>query len=459
MNVNRSPFGDAPPPQIGYPTSQVQPAQFGQEDDELDIRGLLLPFWRRKWLIALVTLIALALSVYAASQMQPRYTAFARVIFDPERMRIIDLESVIAARDITETGLQNQVEILRSFILLERVVDILRLEESPEFSPDEIQPPTIAERIANWLNLPGYAQQYLPENAEEFVPAAIQNRLAELGIMDPTQRIERTPEEEAAIRKAAMVTYLNDNLRLRPIPNSRVIEIQYTSTNPRLAASIVNTIGEQYIVVETENKRDDVAAATELLSTRVRDLETRLNSSKEAVELARLELSQREGQSVEMAQAQLDAANLALANLRLRLADAEARQDRAARALAGGEEFWAVTEFRDSATIREYRMRRGELEDEIASLRSIVGENASDPRLTRLQALATETERKIEAEARNIVAALDNEVASTREQLEQLAQQVRELEVRTIELVARRTCASTSSSARPRRTRRSTRAS
>ncbi len=111
--------------------------QFGQEGDELDIRGLLLPFWRRKWIIALVTLIALALSVYAASQMQPRYTAFARVIFDPERMRIIDLESVIAARDITETGLQNQVEILRSFILLERVVDILRLEESPEFSPDE----------------------------------------------------------------------------------------------------------------------------------------------------------------------------------------------------------------------------------------------------------------------------------------------------------------------------------
>ena len=193
MNVNRSPFADAPPPQIGYPTPLGQPAQFGQEGDELDIRGLLLPFWRRKWLIALVTLIALALSAYAASQMQPRYTAFARVIFDPERMRIIDLESVIAARDTPTTGLQNQVEILRSFILLERVVDILRLEESPEFAPDEVEPPTIAERIANWLNLPGYAQQYLPENVEEFVPAEIQNRLAELGIMDPTQPIELHP--------------------------------------------------------------------------------------------------------------------------------------------------------------------------------------------------------------------------------------------------------------------------
>ena len=70
---------------------------------------------------------------------EPKYTANARVIFDPERLKIIDLDNVTITPDTTTTGLQNQIEILRSAVLMERVVDILRLQDTPEFN-DDIRP-------------------------------------------------------------------------------------------------------------------------------------------------------------------------------------------------------------------------------------------------------------------------------------------------------------------------------
>ena len=151
------------------------------------------------------------------------------------------------------------------------------------------------------------------------------------------------------------------------------------------------------------------------------------------MELARLELSQREGQSVEMAQAQLDAANLALANLRLRLPTPNCgrigRRGRWRAAKSSGRSRNSAIgdhpRVQDAAGRTRGRDRQPSIDRRRERLRSTSDEAAGS---------GHETERKIQAEASNIVAALDNEVVSTRQQLEQLAQQVRELEVRTIEL-------------------------
>ena len=70
----------------------------------------------------------------------------------------------------------------------------------------------------------------------------------------------RRPEKRRGSSKR-----LIDEIQLRPIPNSRVIDIGYASTNAGLASSIVNAVAEQYILVQIEKKRDDVAAATEVL--------------------------------------------------------------------------------------------------------------------------------------------------------------------------------------------------
>ena len=83
------------------------------------------------------------------------------------------------------------------------------------------------------------------------------------------------------------------------------------------AAAIANSIAEQYIVVQTEAKRDDIVAASELLSVRVADLENRYNIAEEAVRMAQLELAMAAEYGSAMIGPQLEVLNSTLTNTRL----------------------------------------------------------------------------------------------------------------------------------------------
>jgi capsular exopolysaccharide synthesis family protein len=379
-------FGGIPPYPGGAPQS-------GDGGDSLDIRAMLLPIWRRKWLVAFVAIIFVALSLLLALNMESRYTASARVIFDPERLRIIDLDNVVVSPDVSTTGLQNQVEILRSAVLLERVIETLRLESTPEFNPAlRNDPLTLFER--------GVARLPLPERVKAL--------LVDLGLIRPQIPFDLTTQELAERLRASTLETLIDNLRLRPIPNSRVIEINYTSPNARLAAAIANSVGEQYIIVQIEAKRDDIVSASEMLSTRVADLENRYNIAEEAVRNAQVELSMQAEFGSAMISPQLEVVNTSLTNIRLEREAMQARHDRARTALETGRDLEIISDFRDSEVIRGFRARAIELGDQAASMRAIVG--ASNPDLQRLEARIVEVERNIMAEAGNIVAALAGEV-------------------------------------------------
>jgi capsular exopolysaccharide synthesis family protein len=397
MNYSVKPLPLTRPDPGGYPPSWAPPTGPAAEEDGLDIRALLNPIWRWKWLIAATTIVTTLLAILVMLNLDPRYTASARVIFDPERLRIIDLDNVIVSPDTTTTGLQNQIEILRSSTLLERVIDSLRLETAPEFNPSlRTTPVSVVERAINRVPL----------------PVRVKRALAEFGIIGPLPIEGETPEEIRERLRAAIIQDLIDDMRLRPIPNSRVIDISFTSTNRGLAAAIVNTVAEQYIVVQLETKRDDVAAATELLSVRVRDLENRLNAAEEAVEIARLDLAIASGSGFQYAGQQLDALNTSLAQAKLTVSDLELRLDRARAALEDDANFWVVGEFRASQLIQGYRVQENELVSERASLALSLGE--SNPAMVRLDTQIAEVRRNIRAEAEVIVASLASDLESAR---------------------------------------------
>ena len=282
MNVSVENRGDSRPVKDGggSPPTWDQ-AGFGPDEEPLDLRALIRPFWRRRWLILACLLAGLAAGVFVAMNTVPRFTANARVIFDPERLKIIDLDNVVVAADTSTTGMQNQVEILRSSVLLQRVVDILRLKDTPEFNPDlRLGPAPLFERIADRLSR---EIDRLP------LPTKAKALLIEVGVLKPVPEEPLTEEAKADALQNSIVKQLVEEMKLKPVPNSRVIEIGYTSTNGGVAASIVNAVADQYIAVQIEKKRDDVAAATELLGVRVQDLENRLNVAEDAVEVARME--------------------------------------------------------------------------------------------------------------------------------------------------------------------------
>lgn len=126
-------FGATEPGRNGGYGEAVVPA--GANDDQLDIRHLLLTLWRRKWLIITCALVMAALATLIVSQIAPTYTAKAKILFEQDRMNIIDIQEVLIRGDAAGDGLQNRIEIFRSTALLGRVVDRLKLNETAEFNP------------------------------------------------------------------------------------------------------------------------------------------------------------------------------------------------------------------------------------------------------------------------------------------------------------------------------------
>jgi capsular exopolysaccharide synthesis family protein len=404
----QNPFGDG--------------GRYSPEDEPLNIRELLLPFWRRKWIIILTALVTTVLGVLLAVNSEPQYTANARVIFDPERLKIIDLDNVTITPDTSTTGLQNQIEILRSAVLMERVADILRLQDTPEFNEDLRSGPSplmeravdFATRVADRLNL----------------PLSVREMLSALGVIN-TPEVDLEPAEESERRRQGIVKRLIDEIQLRPIPNSRVIDIGYASTNAGLASSIVNAVAEQYILVQIEKKRDDVAAATELLSVRVQDLENRLNASEEALEIARLELARSVGHSAQMTGQRLEELTTVLEAAREATRDAELRLARASEGLVDAERLAIVPEFRVSEIIGSYRVQEREIIDELAAQSAIFG--AGSPILTRLEARLDLVQENIRAEAELITAALTQEVEAAKAREASVEASLRDLEARALD--------------------------
>lgn len=387
------------------------------DDDGIDLRGLFLTLWRRKWVIVVAALVSVVLAVLAVSQMVPQYSATAKIFYDPQRVNVIDLEAVLVNSEAGRDSMQNQIEVLRSTTLLERVAAELRLDETPEFNPAlRTAPPSLGERARRFVN-----DQV----------AAVRTLLTDLGVLappPPAQTID--PAEQERRRTLAIVGALRGGLNLRPVGTSRVVDISFTSTNPRLAARIVNTVADQYIVDQLEAKLQATRSATDWLSGRVEELQDRVRAAEDAVEAARTALSLEAGQGSAITQEQLRALNASLTVVRTALSNAESRYDTVTEAIEIGRDFGVIAEFRQSGIIQSYRAQESELRSQRMSLEASVAEG--HPALLRLDARLDEVRRNIRTEAELIAASIRNDVEAQRAQERRLVADLRALETRAL---------------------------
>ena len=405
-------FGSMQP--AGSYQGQPQP---DDDDDVIDLRAIFARLWRGKWIILICTLFAGAFGYLTATQYVPIYRATAKVMFDAPGREIIDL----GTGPVTPTarnGLQDQIEILRSTNLAEAVVEDLRLDQNPEFNP-RLRPPTVTlvDRVREIVTVPEWAR----------------DSLRDLGIMEPPAAggPPPDPEEVAALERRIVTEAVLRRLAIRPVPDSRVIEIGVLSENPRTAATVANTFAEQYIFDQLDARLEATRAATGWLSGRVEELRDRLQVAEEAVESARATQSFQAGQSLEITQQQLQALNATLSVSRNATRTAEATYQRLRAALEDETEYGAIPEFRTSPLIDQVRTRRTELLSQRANLLETVNED--HPAVQRVDTLLEEATRTMRDEAEQIVEAARLEWQSLRQEEADIEADVRALETLALE--------------------------
>lgn len=410
-------------------------ASFPQASGGIDIRKILNALWRGKWFLVIAAVIFALLTQIAFVNEQPRYTAATRVLFDPERVQIVDIQDVVAEQDAAGSGLGNQIEILTSSVLLQSVVDDLDLTRHPVYQPSTAQSEAfdLGSVVARAMSLTNQVIALVQGTDAVEAPEEVEIILQE----DPGVVIlEEDAADIAPISRETLERRLIAGLDLTPIPGTRVILIEYTSTDRQHAADVANSIARNYLTVQADVKQDDLAASLELIGVRVEELRQKLAASQAAVEEARITFSEEQGQSVEVTELQLSTVNGSLAALQLQRANTERALQRARQALESETDLWIVQDFRENPLIGEFRRTEIALLDELAAIEAISGTQANSRERSILLARLGEVRRNTRTEAGYVVDALDFSLDSLRLQEAELLETIGELEVITIRQTA-----------------------
>src|SRR5262249_11152390 len=124
------------------------------------------------------------------------------------------------------TGMNTKIRLIQSRPLLEDVVVALKLDQNPLFLD-------ITRQKAVWESLKPISGKVQSPNAEPSAPRAIATN-----VPVPENAGERSPEEKA--RLAPYVDVLAGNLTASQLPDTRMLVISYTHTDPALAATVAN---------------------------------------------------------------------------------------------------------------------------------------------------------------------------------------------------------------------------
>ncbi|RWB62032.1 MAG: chain-length determining protein, partial [Mesorhizobium sp.] len=223
-----------------------------------------------------------------------------------------------------------------------------------------------------------------------------------------------------------VLTKMREKLNVYRVEKSRVIVIEFSSENPRLAAEIPNAIADAYIFVQGNANIESNSAATDWLAPEIADLSKRVKDAeaKVASYRAQSDLLMGGNNSV-LATQQLSELSSELSRVRANRASAEATADSVRRALQNGGSLDAVPEVLSSELIQRLRERQVELKTNIADLSTSLLDN--HPRIRALRSQLADLDRQIRNEAEKIMKGLMTQAQTAQARENQLVADVNTL--------------------------------
>jgi capsular exopolysaccharide synthesis family protein len=240
MNTSASPFSS--PSAIG---SAISTAAEG-----VDFSRYLRLVTFNKWKILSFVLLITGITFILVRSLPYQYEAETSVLIETNRQNVAGIRDVYSGNTQNREYLATQYQILASRVLIEKVVDRLNLTTHPEFDPRQQEE---SKGIGVLLG------KIFPFLAKE-------------------EKLLTEEEEEFEIRRL-VVTFLRRGITVTPIFGTHMVSIEYTASNPELAASITNAMADVYIESYLEGKLETTQKATSWLSGRLEGLREKLEES------------------------------------------------------------------------------------------------------------------------------------------------------------------------------------
>lgn len=205
------------------------PTRYNRRLSEPSDQVSLAAVWRnildRKWTIVAFTGVVVALVLTASLLTKPKYDAIGRVVFHQENdSTVLGFKSVdptLIEDPEDRAAIDTQIGILQTDALATQVIKDLHLDKNPKFAGRSSQPP----------------------NDDH------------------------------------LVEVFHNNLKISKVKGTRLIEIKFRSSDPRLAAEVVNDLAREYVDQFYKSQFQVSTQISDFLASQLKDLKAKVEES------------------------------------------------------------------------------------------------------------------------------------------------------------------------------------
>jgi polysaccharide biosynthesis transport protein len=360
----------APPPTVGYNSV----AHSSQEPEEPSREGVVA-YWRmimrHRWTVVLIAAIGLVAGIVFTLPQTPVYKARTSVEiqgYNENFLNFNNLTPTSAPGGYVDPSyeIMTQVKVLESSSLLEQVINRMTSKK------DLGQAPT-TDRLTAWRKLLH---------------------------LQPKQALR--PEDE--IRAAA------GSIQVKASGTTRIIDITADSTNPKLAADFANTLVDEFIQKNLNDRLKTTERTGEWLTGQLTELKVKLERSEDELQdyatSVGLQFTGNE-KGKEGNQENVAEASVRLFQEELLKAKAERMATQSKFELISASPVEALPQVLDDPSLKDYQSKLTDLRRQLAELSSTL--TPAHYKVQRVQAQIDELESALNAERKNVVTRLRNE--------------------------------------------------
>jgi succinoglycan biosynthesis transport protein ExoP len=330
----------------------------------------LLILRKHQWLILSFLLSVVTITAIATFRMQPIYVATARIELDRENTNILPFQGTDSYDVIMDLDnyIETQSKILTSETLALQTIRNNGLSGRPEFpSPNGPSEAVVVGSLAN---------QKRPPELGEFL----------------------------------------GSLTVKRVPNSHLMDVSFESTDPQLAARIVNAHIASYIDQNFRSKYEATTRASSWLAEQLTELKIKVQKTEDA----RIAY-ERQNQIWTLDDKQnITSQRLSDINKQLTEAQSERMKKESLYQFAKSGNLDAVPQVQGNAALADLMKKRSDASSQYAESLSQYGPNF--PKVQRLQAQLKDFDQAIEKEKRNILDVLESEYREARQRESLLTQ-------------------------------------
>lgn len=372
-----------------------------QDDDGQEWKPLIDPMQvvrgiaRSKLLIVAMTILGAALGVAIALSTPKKYEATAELIVDPRDLKLTDrdLTQSVVASDATLAIVENQVRVLTSGTVLNKVVDKLNLVNDPEFNGQG----------SGGLGMMTLIRSMLSRNDG---PAAGEGR-----------------------RRALAVANLAESLSVERGGKTFVISVSATTQNGEKSALIANTMTDVFLQTFGQIQSDTAGRATNELTGRLDELRKGVEVAERKVEDFRAAHDLVDAQGHLISDDEMLKLNQQLAIARARTLELNARAASARSIDVSSVLSGTLPEEINSNAMSELRSQYATLKQEAD--RAAIRLGPRHPELRALNAQLAGSRERITGELRRIASSLQVDLRRAVQLEQDLASRLAQLKVRS----------------------------